>query len=105
MHADEEAFDALVASTGDEDPDVRQGAIRLLGFIGKSGIPALKDILYRAEGGEEQRSAAICLQRLEWVPEDPEEKPYFFFLCDDWKELVRIKERAFPPSLHPGERR
>ncbi|KAF1076888.1 HEAT repeat domain-containing protein [Methanogenium sp. MK-MG] len=95
MHCGEDAFDALVTSTGDEDLNVRLGAIRLLGFIGKSGIPVLKDILYHAEG-EEQRSAAMCLQRLEWIPENPDEKALFFFLCDDWKELVRLKERAFP---------
>ncbi len=91
----EDAFDVLVAHAGDEDQNARLGAIFLLGFIGKSGIPVLKGIVYRADG-EEQRTAARCLQRLEWIPENPDEKAMFFFLCDDWKELVRLKERALP---------
>jgi HEAT repeat protein len=95
MRCGEDAFDALVNITGAEDQNARLGAICLLGFIGKSGIPVLKEIVYRSEG-EEQRTAARCLQRLEWMPEKPEEKPMFFFLCDDWEELVRLKERAFP---------
>lgn len=95
MRCGEDAFDVLVGHTGDEDQDARLGAICLIGFIGKSGIPVLKGILYRAEG-EDQRTAARGLQRLEWTPENPDEKAMFFFLCDDWKELVRQKERALP---------
>ena len=91
----EDAFDDLVAMTGDPDPAIRVGAIHLIGYIGKAGIPVLKEILYRGEG-EEQRTAARCLHRLEWTPEKPEDKPMFFFLCDDWDELVRLKERALP---------
>lgn len=91
----EGAFDALVISPGNTDPNARLGAICLLEFIGKAGIPALKEILYRADG-KEQRKVAACLQRLGWSPENPEEKPMFLYLCDDWKELIRLKERALP---------
>ncbi|WFN34688.1 HEAT repeat domain-containing protein [Methanogenium sp. S4BF] len=95
MRCGEDAFDILVNRTGDEDQDVRLGAISLLGCIGKSGIPVLKKIVYHAEG-EEQRTAAKCLRRLEWIPEKPDDKPMFFFLCDEWDELIRLKERALP---------
>ena len=91
----EDAFDSLVISPGNTDPNARLGAICLLEFIGKAGIPALKEILYRADG-EEQRKVAACLQRLGWSPENPNEIPMFLYLCDDWKELVRLKERALP---------
>lgn len=91
----EDAFDDLVALTGDGDPAIRVGAIHLIGYIGKAGIPVLKEILYRGDG-DEQRTAARCLQRLEWTPEKPDEKPMFFFLCDDWDELIRLRERALP---------
>ena len=95
MRCGEDAFDALVSSTGNEDQNTRLGAISMLGFIGNPGIPVLKELLYRGEG-EEQRTAARCLQSLEWTPENPDEKPMFFFLCGDWKELVKLKERALP---------
>lgn len=91
----EDAIDALVTSPGNTDMDARLGTICLLEFIGKAGIPSLKEILYRADG-EEQRKVAACLQRLGWSPENPDEKPMFFYLCNDWKEIVRLKERSLP---------
>lgn len=91
----EDAFDDLVTRTASADPNTRIGAIHLLGFIGKAGIPVLKEILYRTDG-DEQRTAATCLRHLGWAPEKPDEKPMFFYLCDDWKELIRLKERALP---------
>ena len=95
MRCGEDAFDALVRRTGDEDQNIRLGAISLLGCIGKPAIPVLKKIVYHTEG-EDQRTAARSLRHLEWAPEKPEDKPMFFFLCDDWGELVGLKERALP---------
>lgn len=98
MRCGEDAFEALVNLTGNEDQAVRLGAIHLLGSIGKSGIPVLKNIVYQGEE-EDQRVAARCLHHLEWVPEKPEDKPMFFFLCDEWDELIGLKEHALPLLL------
>ncbi len=98
MRCGEDAFDALVNRLDDEDQAVRLGALCLLGCIGTSGIPVLKKVIYHGEGAE-QRTAARCLRRLAWVPEKPEDKPMFFFLCDEWDELIRLKEHALPLLL------
>ncbi|WAI00671.1 HEAT repeat domain-containing protein [Methanogenium organophilum] len=91
----DDAFDAIVTGTGSQDRNTRLGAIFLLGYIGKAGIPVLKEKLYHTDG-EEQRTAATCLRSLDWAPEKPEEKPVFFYLCEDWNELLLLKEHSLP---------
>nr|WP_301662722.1 HEAT repeat domain-containing protein [Methanoculleus sp. FWC-SCC1] len=89
------AFEAFVPALRHERPVIRLGAAIALAGMGKRAVPPLRELL----GDPDRlvrREAARSLSRLKWKPGEPDEAAEFYFLTDDWKELVRLKNAAFP---------
>ncbi len=89
------AFDAFVPALRHERPVIRRGAAVALAGMGKRAVPPLCELL----GDPDRlvrREAARSLARLKWKPVEPEEAADFYFLTEDWRELVKLKNTALP---------
>ncbi len=89
------AFEAFVPALRHERPVIRRGAAIALAGMGKRAVPPLRELLSDPDRLV-RREAARSLARLHWKPVEPEEAADFYFLTEDWRELVKLKNTALP---------
>ncbi|KAF5050690.1 MAG: HEAT repeat domain-containing protein [Methanoculleus marisnigri] len=78
-----------------KQPAVRRAAVIAIRGTGKKAIPPLVEA-FRDKNHSVRREAAVGLAALRWVPDDPSEKVWYYFLLEDWAELAKLQAAAVP---------
>ncbi|MBA7483459.1 hypothetical protein ES707_18974 [subsurface metagenome] len=91
-------FEALLPTLHHEQPAIRCAAVIALRRMDRKAVPPLLEAL-RDRNRSVRKEAAGALAALHWAPDDLPEKVWFYFLLEDWVELVKLQGAAVPVLL------
>ncbi|SCL75292.1 putative oxidoreductase/HEAT repeat-containing protein [Methanoculleus chikugoensis] len=88
-------FEALLLALRHKQPAVRRAGVLGIRGMGKKAVPPLAEA-FRDESYSVRKEAAGALAALQWVPDELPEKVWYYFLLEDWAELVKLQAAAVP---------
>lgn len=92
---DDEIFKALSSALHHQDPKIRHVAAISFRKMGRKAIPPLSRAL-KDSSHSVRREAADTLSKLQWAPDDLQEKIAFYYLLGNWTELIKLQGSAVP---------
>jgi len=91
----ENPYEDLTTAVRTKKNPAARGALYLLMGMGRNAIPNVASLLADLTG-EDQHIAASFLKEQGWVPKNPVDIPYFFYLCNDWDGIAKQGSNALP---------